>query len=268
MHGNNEALWRAASAVKALARHECGHSALLAAGAEAALPAAAAGSGHGARAAAFAEALEMLRRPPSTGRGRSPPAPCRGCAPPAARPTRAPGRSSCAPAAAAPSAGAAPSASAAAGRATGPCAWRGGRRLRRRLHRRGRGERVKSGAVGSPGCRGSLRVAVVKKNGFTFTRPSLTFLQFAWVRVWGAGPHPLSREAAVGWALCANSGGPRAALGPRKTPNWHIACQWPPPCGKPNSGRWNPRPRMVTATRLLAHGVGVGSTHARVRRWV
>jgi hypothetical protein len=52
--------------VKALAQHACGRSALLAAGGEAALTAAAA-SRQGAVAAALAEALEVLRRPPEQG---------------------------------------------------------------------------------------------------------------------------------------------------------------------------------------------------------
>jgi hypothetical protein len=63
MHADDEALLKAASAVKALAKHACGRSALIAAGAEAALPAAA-GSQQGAWAPTLAEALEMLRRPP------------------------------------------------------------------------------------------------------------------------------------------------------------------------------------------------------------
>jgi hypothetical protein len=61
VHGNDAALREAAAAVKALAQHACGRSAL--AGAEAALTAAA-GSRQGACAAALAKALEVLRRPP------------------------------------------------------------------------------------------------------------------------------------------------------------------------------------------------------------
>jgi hypothetical protein len=68
MAGGREATRRAASAVKALARHACGRAALLVEGAEAAL-AAAAGSQQGVWAPALAEALEMLRRPPEQGPG-------------------------------------------------------------------------------------------------------------------------------------------------------------------------------------------------------
>jgi hypothetical protein len=52
--------------VRALAQHACGRSALVAAGAEAAL-AAAPGTRQGSWAPALAEALEMLRRPPEHG---------------------------------------------------------------------------------------------------------------------------------------------------------------------------------------------------------
>jgi hypothetical protein len=68
MRGNDDAACRAASAAKALAQHACGRSALIAAGAEGALTAAAA-SRRGAWAAALGEALEMLRRPPEVGPG-------------------------------------------------------------------------------------------------------------------------------------------------------------------------------------------------------
>jgi hypothetical protein len=68
MPGNDAASCQAAQAVTALAQHTCGHSALLAARAEAAL-AAAAGSRQGAWAPALAEALEMLRRPPEHATG-------------------------------------------------------------------------------------------------------------------------------------------------------------------------------------------------------
>jgi hypothetical protein len=68
MPGNDTVSRLVASAVKALAQHACGRSALVAAGAEAALPAAA-GWQQGPCAPALAEALEMLRRPPEHGPG-------------------------------------------------------------------------------------------------------------------------------------------------------------------------------------------------------
>jgi hypothetical protein len=68
MPGNDETSCRTASAVKALAQHACGRSALAAAGAEAAL-AAAYQSRQGAWAAALADALETLLRPPEDGPG-------------------------------------------------------------------------------------------------------------------------------------------------------------------------------------------------------
>jgi hypothetical protein len=68
MPGDDVPSWQAASAVKALAQHACGRAALLAAGAEAALTAAAA-SWQGPWAPALAEALEMLRRSPEHGPG-------------------------------------------------------------------------------------------------------------------------------------------------------------------------------------------------------
>jgi hypothetical protein len=64
MPGNGRASCQVASVVKALAQHACGRLALVAAGAEAALPAAVGSSWQGAWAPALAEALEMLRRPP------------------------------------------------------------------------------------------------------------------------------------------------------------------------------------------------------------
>jgi hypothetical protein len=64
--------------VKALAQHACGHSALVAAGGEAALTAAAA-SRQGAVAAALAKALEMLRRPPEHAAGPAAPRLCAAC---------------------------------------------------------------------------------------------------------------------------------------------------------------------------------------------
>jgi hypothetical protein len=69
--GNDDAACQVASAVKALARHACGRSALLAAGAEAALAAAAESWQEDWAPAALAEALEqaleLVRRPPEQG---------------------------------------------------------------------------------------------------------------------------------------------------------------------------------------------------------
>jgi hypothetical protein len=73
MPGDDAAGRRAAAAVRALAQHACGRSALVAAGAEAAL-AAAPGTRQGSWAPALAEALEMLRGPPEHGPARSGPA--------------------------------------------------------------------------------------------------------------------------------------------------------------------------------------------------
>jgi hypothetical protein len=82
MAGDDGASCWAAEAVKALTQHACGRAALLAAGAEAAL-AAAAGSRPGAWSAALAEALEVLRRPPEDGPGPladgPAPRPCAAC---------------------------------------------------------------------------------------------------------------------------------------------------------------------------------------------
>jgi hypothetical protein len=70
MRGDDEAACRAASAAKALARHACGRSALIAAGAEGVLAVAAAWRREPeAWAPALGEALEMLRRPPEDGPG-------------------------------------------------------------------------------------------------------------------------------------------------------------------------------------------------------
>jgi hypothetical protein len=68
MGGNDLESRQVALTVKALARHACGRLALVAAGAEAALAAAAA-SRQGAWAPALAEAVEVLRRPPEHGPG-------------------------------------------------------------------------------------------------------------------------------------------------------------------------------------------------------
>jgi hypothetical protein len=68
LDGNDVPSCDVASAVRALAQHACGRAALVAADAEAALPAAAA-SRRGAWAPALAEALETLRRLPEHGPG-------------------------------------------------------------------------------------------------------------------------------------------------------------------------------------------------------
>jgi hypothetical protein len=68
MPGDDAAGRQAAATVRALAQHACGRSALVAAGAEAAL-AAAPGTRQGSWAPALAEALEMLRRPLEHGPG-------------------------------------------------------------------------------------------------------------------------------------------------------------------------------------------------------
>jgi hypothetical protein len=68
MRGDDVAACQAASAARALAQHACGRSALVAAGAEAALQAAP-GTRQGSWAPALAEALEMLRRPAEHGPG-------------------------------------------------------------------------------------------------------------------------------------------------------------------------------------------------------